>query len=188
MSLPIDLTNPPERYWHCVVTLTGKKDHSIVNDLSFADLQRTIVVPWTTGKTFAVSGTGVRSSAGVSDIKITHTPSPQNVYAERHNARMRAHNIADIATDRRMLPLKHGTDVTHELLFAGTVNEPQAPDVQWWSKSADGSLRRHEYWLFARARAKRRSRLRTNTTFRIYFMPLFAPTSRILSKRTHSRK
>jgi hypothetical protein len=129
MSQAIDLTNPPEKYWHCAVTLTGEKDHSIVNDLSFADLQRTIVVPWTTGKTFIVSGTVVRSSAGVSEIKITHTPSPQNVYAERHNARMRANNVADMATDQRMLPLKQGTDVTYELLFAATANEPQAPDV-----------------------------------------------------------
>jgi hypothetical protein len=129
MSAQIDLANPPEKFWHCAVKITGEKDHSIVNDLSFSELQRTIVGPWTNGQPFTVSGIVVRSSASVSEIKITHTLSPQESYAEQHNARMRANGISDFATNRRMLPLKQGTDLTYELLFAGTATEPQAPDA-----------------------------------------------------------
>jgi hypothetical protein len=129
MSPQIDLANPPEKFWHCAVKITGEKDHSIVNDLSFAELQRTIVDPWANGKPFTVSGTVVRSTASVGEIKITHTKTPQETYAERHNSRMKANGISDLATNRRMLPLKQGTDLTYELLFSGTATEPQAPDA-----------------------------------------------------------
>jgi REase_DpnII-MboI len=129
MSTHIDLANPPEKFWHCAVKLTGEKFHSLVNDLSFSELQRTIVVPWNCGKTFTVSGTVVRSSASVSEIKITHTSDAQQSYAERHNARMSANGVSDFATNRRMLPLSQGTDLTYELLFSGTATAPQAPDV-----------------------------------------------------------
>lgn len=129
MSSTIDLTNPPEKFWHCAVKLTGEKDHSVVNDLSFAELQRTVVDPWNNGKAFTVSGVVVRSSANVSEIKITHTPEPQKSYADRHNERMKASRVADMATNRRMLPLKLGTDLTYELLFSGNATQPQAPDT-----------------------------------------------------------
>jgi hypothetical protein len=129
MSTQLDLANPPEKFWHCSVKITGEKNHSVINDLSFSELKRTIVDPWNDGKPFAVSGTVVRSSTGVSEIKITHTPNPQWSYAERHDADMRASGIADMATNRRMLPLRQGTDLTYELLFSGTVTEPQAPDA-----------------------------------------------------------
>ena len=129
MSAPLDLANPPERFWHCSVKVTGEKDHSVVNDLSFSEIKRTIVGPWNEGKPFTVSGTVIRSSASVSEIKITHTPNMQQSYADQHNAGMRASGIADLATNRRMLPLRQGTDYTYELLFAGTSTEPQAPDA-----------------------------------------------------------
>ncbi len=129
MSAQFDLASPPEKFWHCSVKVTGAVDHSVVNDLSFSELNRTIVGPWNEGKPFAVSGTVIRSSASVSEITIAHTPNPQQSYAERHNASMRASGIADMATNRKMLPLRQGTDLTYELLFAGVSTEPQAPDA-----------------------------------------------------------
>lgn len=129
MSAQLDLANPPEKFWHCSVKITGEKNHSVINDLSFSELKRTIVGPWNDGKAFTVSGTVVRSAASVSEIKITHTPNPQRSYAERHDADMRASGIADMATNRKMLPLGQGTDLTYELLFSGTAAAPQAPDA-----------------------------------------------------------
>jgi REase_DpnII-MboI len=72
----------------------------------------------------------VRSSASVSEIKITHTPNPLRSYAERHDADMRASGVTDMLTNRRMLPLRQGTDLTYELLFSGSAMEPQAPDAE----------------------------------------------------------
>jgi hypothetical protein len=129
MSAQFDLASPPEKFWHCSVKVTGEKDHSVVNDLTFSELSRTIVGPWNNGKPFTVSGTVIRSSESVSEIKITQTPNPQQFYAERHNESMRARGIADMSTNRKMLPLWQGTDLTYELLFAGTTTEPQAPDA-----------------------------------------------------------
>ena len=65
----MDLTSPPERYWHCSVKIAGKKDYSIANDLTFQELERTIVSPWNTGRTFTVSGTLIRSTESVEVIK-----------------------------------------------------------------------------------------------------------------------
>jgi len=129
MSTQLDLANPPEKFWHCAVKITGEKNPSVINDLSFSELKRTIVDPWNDGKPFAVSGAVVRSSTSVSEIKITHTSEPQRSYAERHDAEMRASGIADMATNRRLLPLRQGTDTTFELLFSGKATEPQSPDA-----------------------------------------------------------
>lgn len=129
MSSPIDLANPPEKFWHCAVKLAGEKNHFIVNDLSFSDLKRTVVDPWLSANAFTVGGAIVRSSANVSEIKITHTLQQQSLYADQHNARMKASGIADMATNRKMLPLRQGTDVTYELLFAGTTTTSQSPDT-----------------------------------------------------------
>lgn len=129
MSIPIDLASPPENFWHCAVKIAGEKNYFIVNDLSFMDLKRTIVDPWLSENAFPVGGVIVRSSANVSEIKITHTQKQQSFYAEQHNARMKANGVADMATNRKMLPLSQGTDATYELLFAGTMTAPQSPDT-----------------------------------------------------------
>jgi len=129
MPSAIDLSNPPERYWHCSVKLVGVKGPAVVNDLSFAELERTIVSPWNAGRTFTVSGTLVRADGNISEIKITYTPEPKKFYAERHNQRMRASGISDLATNRRLLPLSQGTDMTYELLFAGTSDPAPTPDA-----------------------------------------------------------
>lgn len=129
MSAQLDLSNPPEKFWHCSVKITGEKKHSVVNDLSLSELKRTIVDPWNDGKPFTVSGTVVRTSANVSEITIAHTPNPQRYYADRHDSEMRASGIADLATDRRLLPFRQGTDLTNELLFSGKSTVPQAPDA-----------------------------------------------------------
>ncbi|MHB1271597.1 MAG: PD-(D/E)XK nuclease domain-containing protein [Rhodanobacter sp.] len=125
----MDLKAPPERYWHCSVKMTGAKDYSVVNDLTFAELDRTIVGPWNAGQTFAVSGKLVRTTSSVEAIKITHTQHPKSYYAEQHNESMRASGIADMATNRSLLPLSQGTDVTFELLFSGATKESASPDT-----------------------------------------------------------
>lgn len=125
----MDLANPPERLWHCSVQTAGSRDVSIANDLTYDELHRSIVIPWLTGRPFVVSGTIVRASQQVSEIKITHTDRPKQYYAEAHNQSMRASGIADLATNRKLLPLSKGTDVTFELLFAGAESDAPAPDT-----------------------------------------------------------
>ena len=116
-------TGHPERYWHCYVEMSGVKGRSIVNDLTFAELEKTVVSPWLEGRPFTVSGTIVRSADTVARIKIVHTNEPQQVHANRHDADMRASGIADMATDRRLLPFSAGEDLTFALLFEGEAKE-----------------------------------------------------------------
>jgi hypothetical protein len=124
----MDLSNPPDRYWHCSVQIAGDKDCSVANDLSFEELYRTIVTPWLSGRPFVVSGTIVRSTEQVAEIRIAHTEYPQRHYAETHNAKMRCSGIADLATNRKLPPLSEGSDVTFELLFSGQESAAPSPD------------------------------------------------------------
>jgi hypothetical protein len=125
----MDLTNPPERYWHCVVELPGQKQPAIANDMSFAELQKAVVVPWRAGRAFTVAGTIVRAPDQVLKVRVVHTPQPQEHYATIHNERMRAQRVTDMATNRRALPFSAGHDVTFELLFDGVDQPAPEPDV-----------------------------------------------------------
>lgn len=111
----------PDKYWHCHVELTGdgkKKDRSAVfNDLTFDELNQQILAPWHSGRAFTVDGMIIKSIDDVQKIKITNTLQPKSHYADQHNSRMRGSGIADMVTDRRLLPLSSGKDHTHELLF-----------------------------------------------------------------------
>lgn len=115
----MDLHDAPDKYWHCLVKLEGSKRASVVNDLSFLELNRTIVQPWLAGRAFTVAGTVVNPAAGVAEIRICHTQRPQQYFADVHNANMRAGGISDLATDRRALPFREGEDLTYDLLFSG---------------------------------------------------------------------
>lgn len=113
----MDLRDPPDRYWHCLVEVAGSKGTSVVNDMDFDHVMKSVVEPWHGGRPFTVSGTIVRSPDTVNKIKIVHTPEPQQAYANSHDARMSASGIADMATNRRLLPFSAGEDVTFQLLF-----------------------------------------------------------------------
>ena len=124
----MDLTNPPERFWHCSVQMTGQSKPSILNDVTFDELDRTVLQPWLTGRSFVIAGTIVRSSEQVAEIRIAHTDYPKKHFADAHNARMRSIGINDMATKRSLLPLSQGNDMTFELLFSGERVVPRDPD------------------------------------------------------------
>lgn len=111
----------PNKYWHCHVELAGdskKKDRSAVfNDLTFDELSQQIITPWHSGRAFTVDGMIIKNIDDIQKIKITYTPQPKSYYADQHNNKMRNSGIADMATDRRLLPLSSGKDYTHDLLF-----------------------------------------------------------------------
>lgn len=111
----------PDKYWHCHVELVGdgqKKDRSAVfNDLTFDELNQQILTPWHSGRAFTVDGMVVKNIDDVQKIKIAHTSKTKSYFAEKHNSKMRSSGIADMATNRRLLPLSSGKDYTHELLF-----------------------------------------------------------------------
>jgi hypothetical protein len=125
----MDIANPPEKYWHCAVKPKGKKGRAIVNDLSFGDLQKTIVVPWHDQRVFTVSGTLVDPAVGVEEILIVHTAQPLQFYSDNHNAQMRQSGVADLATNRRLLPFGKGTDETFILLFSGPTRGVVEPEL-----------------------------------------------------------
>lgn len=79
----MDLTNPLQRYWHCCVKIAGQKVDAIINDISFAELERQVVTPWNSGQAFSVAGTVVRSSETVSEIRIVWTERPLQFHAEQ---------------------------------------------------------------------------------------------------------
>lgn len=125
----MDLSKPPTYYWHCRVKLTDQKNYSIVNDLTFADLNRSIISPWLSAQPFSVSGTIVRSSESVAEIHVVHTDQPVQVYSDQHYASMCARGITDLATNPKMLPFSAGEDVTFDLLFSGKGSAALEPDV-----------------------------------------------------------
>lgn len=126
----MDLSSPPSRYWHCRVKLAREKRYSVVNDLTFDQLEHTIIRPWNSGRAFTVAGTIVRPGSEVSEIRIEHTDQPQSFFAQEHNRTMRSSGIWDAATDRTLLPFSRGTDATFELLFSGQSQEPTLSDVE----------------------------------------------------------
>ncbi len=113
--------NYPEKYWHCHIEIdTGgkKRTSAIFNDLTIEELWQQVVNPWHSHRPFTVDGTIVRDFDKVQKIKITQTEYPQSYYADQHNVKMRSRGIADMATNRRLLPLSNGEDHTHEFLFS----------------------------------------------------------------------
>lgn len=108
--------------------MPGRKRAAIINDLTFPDLERTIIRPWHTGSPFTVAGTIVKSDQ-VTRIRIVHTAEPTDTFARRHDNSMRANGIADLATDRRTLPFSEGEDLTFQLLFEGKATPEPEPDV-----------------------------------------------------------
>lgn len=121
MEIP---TNYPNEYWHCHVEVDagGKKSTSAVfNDLTIEELWQQVIKPWRLKRPFTVDGVIIRDYDKVQKIKVTQTSYPQNYYAEQHNARMRGKGIADMATNRRLLPLSQGEDHTHEFLFGDPI-------------------------------------------------------------------
>jgi hypothetical protein len=121
------MTDYPSQYWHCYVKLQGNKKYAVHNDLSFEQIQSQILSPWHQSSPFTVSGKILTKDSQIEEIKVTQTDEPQRVWADRHNDRQRANNVCDMATDRCMLPIRHGRDMTFELLFAG--KKEAAPDA-----------------------------------------------------------
>ena len=99
----------PEQFWHVHVALRPtepkREVESVVNDLRYADMCERIVRPWREHRPFTIGGVVVRPGGdNVEIIRVVRTPHSQAVYAEQHNARMRASHIGDLATNRRLLP------------------------------------------------------------------------------------
>lgn len=128
MSQPKEpLARYPEKYWHCYVKLEANKAYAVENDLSFAALTERILMPWHQSCPFVVSGKIISRNTAIEEIKVTQTKESAQAWAQDHNARMEARGIGDLATDRKMLPVRKGNDYTYELLFAG--KKEQAPDA-----------------------------------------------------------
>jgi len=130
--MTIDWSSYPENYWHCYVALPGRKrdrDRAVINDATRDQIRHEVVEPWHEDRPFTVSGTIVKSRAAVDEIRIVQTPQRQSLYADQHNAEMRAAGIADLATDPRLLPFGKGKDYTNDLLFQSLSPQAPAPDI-----------------------------------------------------------
>ncbi|MBK8452909.1 MAG: hypothetical protein WAQ53_04930 [Thiofilum sp.] len=120
----------PEKFWHCAVKFVNQQEYSIVNDLTFQELEQKIINPWKLGKTFTISGRLIRSSDAVESIKISHTEYNRLFYVESHNQRMAEQGIGDYVTNRSLLPVDKGTDYTYDLLFSGVQEANLEPDIK----------------------------------------------------------
>jgi hypothetical protein len=182
-----DVASPPEKYWHCKVHLNGEKRPAVVNDLTFRDLEHTILMPWRAGRTFTVPGTLVQSSASLKEIKITQTDQPQRHYADQYNNSMRNSNFVDMATDRRLLPLTKGKDWTYDLLFPGPSISHLSRMWRWSNSSADDYLRLLGFWPTVPDLSSRFS-LKTNTTSKTCCTRRSGHTSSIRCRKTPCRR
>lgn len=118
----------PKNYWHCCIQLGGKNPNwSVVNDLTFDELQKQIITPWQQEKKFAVGGLVIPNRSQVAEVKIVHTRRSQKQIEAERDEEHRANNFCDMVTDPRSLPFGDGKDLTHELLFQEMNHE--APDV-----------------------------------------------------------
>ena len=123
----IDLSNPPEKYWHCAVKVGGKSPYAIMNDLSFSQLKKNIIDPWLSGRQFFVSGTLVKKEK-VSEIRIAYTPYTTEKYVEEYVQRNIQSGVLG-SDDPHLIPFGAGTDLTNELLSSETFFAP-APDSE----------------------------------------------------------
>ncbi|WP_103670554.1 hypothetical protein [Pseudanabaena sp. BC1403] len=125
-----DINSYPEKYWHCLVKLIDSSNYSVVNDLSFIELQQQIVDPWLKSRPFTISGKIVRSSNYVEEIKITHTPEIKQLFADHYNNdERRAKGESLLILNVEIFPLLKGEDYTYELLFSGKAEPTLKLDV-----------------------------------------------------------
>jgi predicted nucleotide-binding protein len=123
----------PDQYWHCYVQTKSPErksgwSYSISNDLKFSELEEQILLPWQKNLKFVVNGKIINGPDDVEEIKITQTQNTKQDYANTHDMEMRASRIADMATDRRLLPIQKGNDYTHRLLFkSGEIAQSNTP-------------------------------------------------------------
>ena len=101
----------------------------VVNDLTFVELQRTIIRPWRAEHAFTISGRIVRKAEEVKEVRIVHTVEPQRVHAERYDAEMRSRRVNVIGFNRRLLPFSNGEDMTFPLLFEGVSDREHSFDI-----------------------------------------------------------
>jgi hypothetical protein len=125
----MDVFNLPDRYWHCFVKLTDDEEPAVVNDLTYADVERMIVRPWLSGQPFTVAGSIVRSTSDVAQIKIVHTDQARQAFSDRHYTSLKGTGIVDFAMDTRFLPFGSGQDMTFDLLFSGSTTEKVEPEA-----------------------------------------------------------
>lgn len=115
----------PDKYWHCLIELkrvgAQKPDSSVINDMTFEQLKTQILTPWLANKRFVANGLVVSNVSEIQSIKISHTTQSQAIIAQQYNQRTYANGIADMVTDRTLLPFGQGTDFTHQLLFSQDV-------------------------------------------------------------------
>ncbi|MGD0252802.1 MAG: hypothetical protein ABSC01_08910 [Verrucomicrobiota bacterium] len=124
------LDKPKQKYWHCFVRLAGKhQEWSVVNDMTFAQLQKQIVEPWHQQKKFTVGGLVIPSRPEVAEIKIVHTRRSQKQAEAERDAENQASNFIDHLTDPRSLSFDEGEDLTYELLFEEMNSQTSDSDV-----------------------------------------------------------
>jgi len=122
---------PDDLYWHCYVSKIGGKSTSVLNDAKFEKIQREIVEPWLNNLPFTVNGMVISNKDQLEEIQIVRTPHSKQIYAEQHNSEMRASGIADMATNRSLLPFSRGEDFTNQFLFSSQTNlGSETPDTK----------------------------------------------------------
>ena len=118
----IDLSNPPELYWHCAIKIGEKSPYAVVNDISFSQLKKNIIDPWLSGRQFFVSGILVKKEK-VSEIRIAYTPYTTEKYVNDYVQKSVQSGFLG-SEDPHLIPLGMGTELTNELLSTETSVAP----------------------------------------------------------------
>lgn len=119
----MEISDYPEKYWHCSITTKGKgAEPSIINDVTLKYIYDDIIEPWHQKRPFTITGTIIHDTNDIKSIRIVQTNEPQKHYAQIYDAKMDASGIADMATDRRILPIEKGQDYTNEFLFKNAIS------------------------------------------------------------------
>lgn len=126
--MKINQEDYPEKYWHCQLKIKGESrgwlGARVVNDWDFDEVQKQIILPLKTGRSFIFDGAVINNMEQVEEIRIVYTQHPKSYYIEQYEAKIRRQNDPanfGALADRNLLPIHEGRDYSNELLFSSKI-------------------------------------------------------------------
>lgn len=116
----MSLNDYPKQFWHFLIKTKGQRKEKIINDLSFEQLNETIIKPWSENNELSLLGLYITDKKQIEKISIVQTAEALKFYSQQNSKRLK--NMASqgvlLVLDDKSAPFSDGTDYTNELLFS----------------------------------------------------------------------